>query len=48
MEYPLINFGTYRLGESDINVALESALRHDYCSIDTASLYKMKSLLEII
>jgi diketogulonate reductase-like aldo/keto reductase len=39
MEYPIINFGTYRLKELEIPVALETALKVGYRSIDTASLY---------
>ena len=40
MEYPLINFGTYRLGEIDIYNSLEIAIKMGYNSIDTAPLYK--------
>jgi len=39
MEYPLISFGTYRLKEKEIPIALETAFKCGYRSIDTASLY---------
>lgn len=39
-EYPMINFGTYRLNEKDIDISLESAFSVGYRSIDTACLYK--------
>ncbi len=40
MEYPMISFGTCRLGEKEIYPALETALSIGYKSIDTAFLYK--------
>jgi diketogulonate reductase-like aldo/keto reductase len=45
MDYPLINFGTYRLEEKDIEIGLESALKYGYRSIDTASLYKNEKFI---
>lgn len=45
MEYPLINYGTYRLGESAIQLSLETALLNGYNSIDTAPLYKNEKFI---
>lgn len=44
MEYPQISFGTYRLGDNTYN-ALNKAFDNNYCSIDTASLYKCEHLI---
>jgi diketogulonate reductase-like aldo/keto reductase len=44
MEYPHINFGTYRLAEKT-SESLEHALMNGYYSIDTASLYKNESII---
>ncbi len=41
MSYPLISFGTYRLGK-DTYQSLEYALTNGYRSIDTASLYQIE------
>jgi 2,5-diketo-D-gluconate reductase A len=38
--YPLVSFGTYRLGEDKIYSSLETALDCGYRSIDTADLYR--------
>jgi diketogulonate reductase-like aldo/keto reductase len=43
--YPIINFGTYRLTEKDINLSLETALSVGYRSIDTACLYKNEKFI---
>lgn len=45
MEYPLVNFGTYRLNEKEIYRSLESAFLNGYNSIDTAPLYKNESFI---
>ncbi len=44
MEYPQINFGTYRL-LNNTELALEKALLNNYRGIDTASLYKNEHLI---
>jgi diketogulonate reductase-like aldo/keto reductase len=44
MEYPLINFGTYRLLDNTYK-ALEYAFDNNYTSIDTASLYKNEHII---
>ena len=45
MEYPIINFGTYRLGEPEIYRSLNNAFENGYYSIDTASLYKNEKFI---
>jgi diketogulonate reductase-like aldo/keto reductase len=45
MNYPMINFGTYRLNEKDINISLETALSSGYTSIDTANLYRNEKFI---
>ena len=44
MEYPNINFGTYRLG-NDTRTALLDAISNGYRGIDTASLYKVEHIV---
>ena len=44
MSYPLISFGTYRLGK-DTYSSLEYALNNGYRSIDTASLYQIEPVI---
>lgn len=44
MEYPTVNFGTYRL-LNNTESALEKALYNNYRGIDTASLYKNEHLI---
>ena len=44
MEYPKINFGTYRLGDKTFK-SLEYAFSSGYNSIDTASLYKNEEFI---
>jgi diketogulonate reductase-like aldo/keto reductase len=44
MEYPIISFGTYRLGK-DTYQSLENALLNGYRSIDTASLYQIEPII---
>ena len=41
----MINFGTYRLNEKEINLSLETALSVGYKSIDTACLYKNETFI---
>jgi diketogulonate reductase-like aldo/keto reductase len=43
--YPMINFGTYRLKEHNINISLETAFLNGYRSIDTASLYNNEKFI---
>jgi methylglyoxal/glyoxal reductase len=42
---PQIGFGTYRLKEDDIKVALPIALEANYVHIDTAALYKNEKFI---
>ncbi len=44
MEYPHINFGTYRLADKTAE-SLEYALLNGFYSIDTASLYKNETII---
>lgn len=44
MEYPVISFGTYRLGK-DTYQSLDYALMNGYRSIDTASLYQIENVV---
>ena len=44
MEYPQINFGTYRLGTNTFT-SLNHALEGGYRGIDTASLYQCESVI---
>jgi diketogulonate reductase-like aldo/keto reductase len=44
MEYPQINFGTYRLGGKTFN-SLNYALENNYRGIDTASLYQCEPII---
>jgi len=44
MDYPKINFGTYRL-MNDTYKSLEYAFNNNYKSIDTASLYKNEHII---
>lgn len=45
MEYPIINFGTYRLKQEEIPSALETAFHIGFRSIDTASLYNNENYI---